>query len=271
LRIGKSWNSPHRVNFKDHGKFYKRNSAGKYPMDVSELRIAFIQSEQIVDKIRKFRNDRVEKLKSEHELPVNLYSGAKTVLHLVPLSAFSDINYLSFDKHDNINLTLRPLGSSGWNHRYNLDGLVAYSGGRDDASTSYTQIFRDGIIEAVVSLSWYDEKKYIASQAYEQELIEGTSSYLKAFSALEIEPPIYFFISVLGIKNYTFAVSQRICWVHNRKETDRDDFLLPEGLINSLDQAPHKVFQPFFDMIWNAYGYKRSFNYDDEGNWVGQR
>ncbi len=70
LRIGKSWNSPHRVNFKDHGKFYKRNSAGKYPMDVSELRIAFIQSEQIVDKIRKFRNDRVEKLKAEHELPV---------------------------------------------------------------------------------------------------------------------------------------------------------------------------------------------------------
>jgi hypothetical protein len=84
---------------KDHGKFYKRNSAGKYPMDVSELKIAFIQSEQIVDKIRKFRNDRVEKLKAEHELPVNLYSGAKTVLHLVPLSAFSDINYFSFDKH----------------------------------------------------------------------------------------------------------------------------------------------------------------------------
>jgi hypothetical protein len=90
IRIGKSWQSPHRVIFRDHSKFYKRNSAGKYPMDVSELRTAFLQSEHIAERIRVFRNLRVEKLKEHRELPVPLYTGAKVVLHMIPLSALPD-------------------------------------------------------------------------------------------------------------------------------------------------------------------------------------
>lgn len=271
VRVARSWNAPHRVIFKDHAKFYKRNSAGKYSMDVSELRMAFVQSEQIVDRIRNFRRTRLEKLKAEHELPVNLHSGAKLALHLVPLVAFSQPSYLSFDKRDDTTLSLRPMGSSGWNRRYNLDGLVSYARGRDDSSISYTQIFRNGVIEAVSSIGWYDDRKCIASQAYEREFIQGARSYLKTYSVLDIEAPIFFFISLVGIKDYTFAVSQRLFFLDDRKASDRDDLILPEGRFASLDEDPEKVFQPFFDMIWNAYDFERSFNYDDNGNWVGQQ
>ncbi len=24
------------------------------------------------------------------------------------------------------------------------------------------------------------------------------------------------------------------------------------------------------DMVWNAYGYQRSFNFDEKGNWTGR-
>jgi hypothetical protein len=271
LRVGKSWNAPHRVQFKDHSKFYKRNSAGKYPMDVSELRTAFVLSEQIAERIRKFKEQRVLKLKIEDELPVSLYSGAKLILHLIPLSAFAETSYLSIEQENDINLSLRPLGSSGWNSRYNLDGIVAYSGSRNEQSRAYTQLFRNGIVEAVSSLGCYDENKFIASEGYEEEIISALPVYMKTFKKFEIDPPIYFFISFIGIKEYRFAVNRGIFWNDNERLSDRDDLLLPEGIIMSLDFEPHKQFRPFFDMVWNAYGFKRSFNYDENGNWVGQR
>ncbi len=44
IRVQRSWNGPHRVVFQGHDKFYGRNSAGKYPLDVNELRAAFTLS-----------------------------------------------------------------------------------------------------------------------------------------------------------------------------------------------------------------------------------
>lgn len=40
IRIPKSWASPHMIT-KGSSKFYSRNSAGKYPLDVFEIRTAF--------------------------------------------------------------------------------------------------------------------------------------------------------------------------------------------------------------------------------------
>jgi predicted HTH transcriptional regulator len=40
IRIRKSWASPHRVVIGRHGHFYARNSAGKYQLDVDQLRSA---------------------------------------------------------------------------------------------------------------------------------------------------------------------------------------------------------------------------------------
>jgi predicted HTH transcriptional regulator len=46
LRIPASLVAPHRVRFKASGKFWSRNSRGKYEMDVHELRHAFMWSFQ---------------------------------------------------------------------------------------------------------------------------------------------------------------------------------------------------------------------------------
>ncbi|HEX2477628.1 MAG TPA: RNA-binding domain-containing protein, partial [Geminicoccaceae bacterium] len=62
LRIPQSWSAPHRVTFRDHAKFYARNSTGKYHLDVGELRIAFTASEALGDRIRRFREERLAKI-----------------------------------------------------------------------------------------------------------------------------------------------------------------------------------------------------------------
>ena len=55
VRVPNSLNRPHMVAFKRWSRFYSRNSAGKYQLDVHELRSAFIASESVADRIRQFR------------------------------------------------------------------------------------------------------------------------------------------------------------------------------------------------------------------------
>ena len=45
LRIPRSFTSPHMVTFKGTSRFYSRTSNGKYQLDVSEIRAAFLLSE----------------------------------------------------------------------------------------------------------------------------------------------------------------------------------------------------------------------------------
>jgi predicted HTH transcriptional regulator len=65
LRVPRSWSKPHVVNYKGHWRFYSRNSAGKYPLDTSEVRSAFLQSGALAEKIRLFRDERLGSVISE--------------------------------------------------------------------------------------------------------------------------------------------------------------------------------------------------------------
>jgi hypothetical protein len=48
---------------------------------------------------------------------------------------------------------------------------------------------------------------------------------------------------------------------------DRDALLLPDVIAEEFDVDVPKLLKPVFDGLWNACGYPRSLNYDDEGNW----
>lgn len=68
IRISRSWALPHVVKFQRHWRFYSRNSAGKYPLDVAELLAAFGLSETMADRIKSFRNERLSMIVSfEHD------------------------------------------------------------------------------------------------------------------------------------------------------------------------------------------------------------
>lgn len=49
---------------------------------------------------------------------------------------------------------------------------------------------------------------------------------------------------------------------------DRDHLILPETIVEAFDEKPGKVLKPMFDLVWNACGYPKSKNFDDEGNWI---
>jgi hypothetical protein len=264
IRIPKSWISPHRVKHND--KFYSRSSNGKYPLDVSELRITFNLSETITERIRNFRLDRIAKIFA-NETPVPFYNGAKILLHLVPVTSFNPAQNYDITKVASQPIIMPPIHAFGWDGRYNLDGFLNYSKDQVGKSHSYVQFFRNGIIEAVEGalLNTNSGKLYIG---YEQELINSLGGYLSRLKTLNVELPIFVFLTLLGVKGYSMGVNKWDYDIEEVQTIDRDILLLPEVIVENYDGKAEKVLKPCFDSIWNACGFPRSFNYNDKGEWA---
>lgn len=279
IRTPKSWFAPHRVIYNGYSKtkdqFYSRNSAGKYPLDLNELKSAFILEGSLNEKIKNFKDQRIFSIYS-HNTPIPLYEGGKIILHIIPLESFTPNR--SFDISDiNQNATkLRPIYARGWNHRINIDGFLTFTHGNSEPSTSYTQLYRNGVVESVEGLMLMSErriredgKKYIPSQTFETEIIRSLSEYLNYVKELGISTPFFVFLTITGVKDYQMGTQHSDPWDGEYK-IDRDILNLPEQLIYSYDVKAEQILKPMFDVIWNACGYKRSLNFDDLGNWVGK-
>ena len=68
VRVPHSWNAPHRIVLKGYDKFYARDTNGKHPMNVDELREAFTLSDRVEQRIRGFRRDRFQAIKANQNI-----------------------------------------------------------------------------------------------------------------------------------------------------------------------------------------------------------
>lgn len=268
IEVGSSWAGPHMVVFQNHGRFYSRNSAGKYQLDASELRLAFAASESARERVQSFRLGRLSKVIAG-ETPVKLCSQRALILHLFPLGSAT-----GFARYDTAVLEqkrgeLRPLYAAGWSHRHNFDGFVTFVAAEDGATHSYLQVFRDGAIEAVESgmIEPWDERLEIPSLKYEQELIEALPRLLSTQKGLGAGVPIVAMLSLVGVKGYRMAVDPRRRFVRDQPCIDRDVLAVQPLLLDSFEVDPASALRPAFDEVWNAAGWPRSLNYDESGVW----
>lgn len=268
IRIPRSWEAPHMtVNASQWGRFYSRNSAGKYLLDIGEIRSIFIRSQTVAERLRSFRAERLSKIVAG-ETPRLLRHSPKIVLHLVPFGAFDP--GISFpvtapEQRNNFFASLHPIGSATTSVRLNFDGVLRYS---DDG---YVQFFRNGCVEAVDTylLAPVGGNRLIPSGLYEQNLIVALRAYLAFLEQVGVEPPIAASLSLLGVSGYVMAVDPMLHFRVNELPIDRNDLLVPEEVIDTFDRAAEDVLKPSFDAIWNATGWERSRNYDENGRWKG--
>lgn len=268
VHIPKSWASPHMVTFKKSSKFFSRNSAGKYQLDVFELRTAFNATNIEGEHLRTFRIDRLGKI-IPNEAPISIGNRAKVILHLIPISAFaSGINYdlREFQLFPNRE-KLAPIGEEfGSNLRFNFDGLLTYEQeDKTEPANSYLQLFRNGIIESVsTSLFNHDTTPpRIPSITFEQELLKALERFFSIQNVLETEPPYFLFLTLLGVQGYNLSSGARTL--------DRNDLLVPEILIEDMLLPASTILRPAFDAVWNAAAIPQSPHYDAAGNWKPTR
>jgi hypothetical protein len=88
MRIGQSFIAPHQIAFQRSGKFYSRNAAGKYQMDVDEIGRAFRWRDELPRRIAELHRQRVSEIRAGR-IPVLLVGEPHVVLHVVPMGAFS--------------------------------------------------------------------------------------------------------------------------------------------------------------------------------------
>ena len=264
VSIPKSWSGPHRV--KNDGKagflFYFRSGPGKRLMDFQELRSSFLLSDCVSDRIRHFRDARLGNVISG-ETPLLLPSDAKIVLHLIPLNSFLARSVLDFEHIRRSDGVLYPLGCRSSNQRYNLDGIVWYWS--NATPRAYAQLFRDGCVETVNAN--LVENNGIAPYCCERELLTFCKRYMELLTSFSLSLPVIVLVTLVGVRGSILSVQQRGVFREELTPVDRDILLLPDVVLQEVDEDLPTVLRPIFDALWNAGGFPRSPSYDINGVW----
>ena len=192
------------------------------------------------------------------------------VMHVLPLGAFLANATIDIASYEGSTHRLRPMGASGWDSRINLDGLLTFTGGGQKTSRAYTQVFRTGVVESVCVLSTYEGRMNLPSVAYEEDVIQVLTNYFAFVDEFEIDPPYYVFLSFVGVRGCRFGVGREYWTSDDAQVLRQETMILPEVVIQNRDDQPHEVLRPVFDTVWNAFGFRRSDNYDEQGNWIGR-
>ena len=275
VRIPQSFASPHMVTFKNTSRFYCRNSAGKYQLDVQEIRNAFLATDSQAERVRSFLQNRLAKIMA-NETPVPLSTEHRLVLHILPLYPFLNHQRLQLSSNTNLTSDFRPIAASGWDHCYNLDGFITYDRDYENKTLNdgYCLVFFNGVIEAVYSdilrvrggqKPKKGETAFIASKAYEAVVVDSIKRYFSGYKTLGIEAPAVISMTLLGCKGAYMWTDFSIG--SDSRPIDREIAILPEVQVGNFDEEVPTVMKPIFDAVWNACGYPYSYNYTEDGTW----
>jgi hypothetical protein len=272
IRAHRSWIAPHRLALDN--KFYGRNSAGKYPLDVGELRTAFALSESTAERIRNFRNDRLIKIVAR-ETPLVLHPGAAMVIHVVPFSTFAT------GRNMDVVQTLAggyvlplPPGRMYQSNNYaaNLDGFATFTNQPNEPAHAYAQLFRSGAIEGV-DLVGTDEKNgtpYLSGPTFENTAVSAIKNYVALTQSIDLGLPVFVFLSFCGMKGCVLRTRTEFGGGYYDAGPLRQDVIaLPEVSLDSSSTDIPTAMRLSFNTIWNAFGFGQSDKYDSRGKWIG--
>ena len=269
IRAERSWHAPHRVTLKGHDKFYGRTSAGKYSLDVQQLRTAFVESESVIERLRDFRSTRLIEILAGRT-PVAMTGESKLVLHLLPIDSFSQSEPRDILGRNIDSSLMTPMNWSAASGRITLEGKLVYTHQVNGGSTSYVHFYRNGIIEAVDSSvlnhTLENGAKNLPSVGYERMIIEALTKYLEFQKGVGFHPPIAIAITLTSVKGAQIGVDQ-MWMMFQQNPVLQENLVLPEMMLHDFEQNYASVIRPAFDLVWNACGVAESKNFDADGNW----
>ena len=267
IRIPRSWASPHMVTFKNLSRFFSRTSAGKYQLDVREIRSAVTASADVRAKIGAFRTDRLDKVIGR-DTPITIPAAPSLLLHLIPLAVLDPVARVDLQVFNTDRTLAAPINDTSYDYRFNLDGYLAFGPrARSGGYAGYVQVFRSGAFEAVDAELFKDPdgSKLIRAQPVENRIINATARYVKTAQTLGVPPPLVLMLTTHGLKGYAMATNSPS--LHNA--IDRDVLLLPDVLIEEYNTPADRLLKPILDAFWQSAGFPSCENYNNQGRWDG--
>jgi hypothetical protein len=162
------------------------------------------------------------------------------------------------------------MGTSSWNSRLNLDGIVAF--GTVQPCPTYTQLFRNGILEVVqgrILAAQHEGRLVIPSVAFEEYIMRYLPQCFRLLETIGAGLPVVVAITLTHTKGLWMGVDTFFDDVGY--PIDAETVILPETIVESFATPAQQILKPMFDLIWNACGFPGSANFDQDGNWITRR
>lgn len=272
INVKKSWASPHIVSIgENNGRFYGRSSAGRHLMDVDELRDAFGRAEALSIRIKRFIQERNATIFLD-DTPVSLEPGAKLVCHFIPFSFADSSAVIALRERDKMIEMLCPqnyVGRGFWagvDGHFNFEGFCTHTPEVNGNVDTFTQLFRNGVIEATYIIERGDGLIY--PDIIENKVLNFTNVYLSALKELGISPPIAVSVTILGAKGYVKYRNPHELRSISPIPISREELPLPIIQINDYGCDERAFLRPAFDALYNALGKQGSPSYDENGAWI---
>lgn len=187
------------------------------------------------------------------------------VVHLLP--------QLSFGRAQFTGSVLRehgtPIGaawceSSAQYSRFNADGWFMPEG--REKPRSYSQLFRDGRLEAVLHGTCYTQyqTKVVHAAKCEAAIFRIVPPYLDLCEAIGLQCPIWLFSSLVGFDGARFKTNAEWNEVGSYG-IESATVRLPELVIGSFGADNSELLRRWCDGLWQAGGNERSPNYEKDG------
>ena len=280
VEVPQSFARPHMVTLKGAVPFSLRHSRSSEQMTLDEIRAAFNLSGSMIDRIRQFRRERMDVvINGPHFFPL-AFGPPRQVLHVLPLSMMDPSNAVDLTISLERAVTAFPtLGRVPTNARFNFEGPAVVA-----APRAYTQVFRQGAVEAVTiegSQMLQGEPTQINFGQVEGMVIRGLQRYFRSLIAAGARAPFVVGLSLTRVSQCVMF-SPRGAYVN--PPIDRDNLIVPEVVVNEYpetedprDEAAARTrarlvsdaMRPAFDAVWNAGGVQPSPYYGDDGRWIG--
>lgn len=271
MDIPRSSIAPHRIAFGKYHKFFVRDSNGKHEATMPELKNLFTIGELGRNRFREFCRERVDTILDPDRDTTRIFTKCGILTcHIVPqvcllTDQLLDINAL----YENNHALLSPFGNTGSSPRYNFDGFIIFSS--SDRVDSYTQLFRHGVVEAVMGNVHQHTEDYgetIFGIPLEEKFFNAFDKYLQAYAKINIPPPFIVQVTLAGVRDACYYRGNNI-FKSDQSRLDRDRLFLHECTIESVESPAHihKGIKPAFDSLYNALGQPSCPNFSKEGLW----
>ena len=256
IRVAAGVTAPHRIVYRNSGKFFARNSAGKYEMDVHELRHAFTEAENVPRRFRQLHAEAIERAQGV-DMPVSMVKAPTAVASFIPLSIFREERDLPL----NFDRSARPPARYGYNTFEMIEGFVTCSTTSDPlgATDGLAVTHRNGRVDCswsvsrVVDIDPKTHQSLIWHQNFENGLWDAVSTSQSCLQSFGIEGPWIIFASIYGAKGFQMHLGD---W-HSTRAAYRDDVLLGEL---RLEDVSSEGILPIVKRFWLLFGVSRPDN-----------
>lgn len=115
---------------------------------------------------------------------------------------------------------------------------------------------------------------YIPSQWFEDEALQAISSHINLLDRIGISGPYFVNLFMIDLPKVYLHLSERYfqnSGIFYERDIFPDFIEIPDALTAQDKQTLGKAIKQILDHIWQEFGFKRSLNYNENGEWVGQR